>query len=266
MRTSPFGLRLRRLAYVLAIALLAPAASYGANGTALGVNPEASALDKSSTRVLTVGADLNIGETVVTGDEGQVQILFEDKTELVVGPRSRLVLEDYLLRADGSAGKLAISALAGTFRFATGKAAKDRYLIKTPTGTIGVRGTEFDFTVLPQGTKVLLFHGGLRLCNLAGNCVDLNSSCEVGTYDSTQALLLGNTDGINGEDRKVLRSEFPYADVQTPLLRQFWVSNARECLNRPFVGNTQTNLDSSSDRSRPPPVIDECSKYEECDR
>src|SRR5690606_42119301 len=85
----------------------------------------------------------SIGDRVVTGPSGQVQILFSDRTELVVGPRSALLIEDYLLRNDGSAGKFAINALSGTFRFVTGGAPKDSYVIKTPTGTIGVRGTAF---------------------------------------------------------------------------------------------------------------------------
>ena len=40
---------------------------------------------------------------------------------------------------DESAGRFAINALSGTFRFTTGRAPKDRYVIETPTGTIGVR-------------------------------------------------------------------------------------------------------------------------------
>src|SRR5687767_5230573 len=110
------------LAACLLLALmLGPAAA--ASGKALGVNPAAEAERRAQSHLLTVGSDILIGDRVVTGATGQVEVRFDDRTELVVGPSSSLLIEDYLLRADGSAGKLAINALAGSFRFVTGGAA-----------------------------------------------------------------------------------------------------------------------------------------------
>ncbi|MBN9360088.1 MULTISPECIES: FecR family protein [unclassified Devosia] len=218
-----------------------------ASGTALGVNPQAEADTSGQSRVLTVGADIFIGDKVSTGAKGQVQIKFSDKTELVVGPNSSLLIEDYLLREDQSAGKLAINALSGTFRFATGGAPKDRYVIKTPTGTIGVRGTAFDFNVDAEGTEVLLFHGAVRLCNLAGTCVTLDDTCEIGTYDLTQSTILGDPADLTKDQRAALKANFKYAEVQSPLLRQFWVENARQCFNKGFVNDTPRSLMDGDD-------------------
>ncbi len=100
--------------------------------------------DRRRRATFVVGSDIFIGDQVVTGAKGQVQILFADNTHLVVGPNSALTIEDYLLRNNGSAGKFVVDMLAGSFRFATGESAKNRYRIDTPTGTIGVRGTGFD--------------------------------------------------------------------------------------------------------------------------
>lgn len=225
---------------LLGMALAQPVVA--ASGTALGVDPQAEADTAGESRVLTVGADIFIGDMVNTGAQGQVQIKFSDKTELVVGPNSSLLIEDYLLRDDQSAGKFAINALSGTFRFATGGAPKDRYIIKTPTGTIGVRGTAFDFNVDEEGTKALLFHGALRLCNLAGVCVTLDGTCEIGTYDLTQSTIVGSPDDLTGEQRDALQAAFQYAEVQTPLMREFWVENARQCFNKGFVANVQHSL------------------------
>lgn len=218
-----------------------------ASGTALGVNPQAEADTSGQSRVLTVGADVFIGDKVNTGAKGQVQIKFSDKTELVVGPNSSLLIEDYLLRDDQSAGKFAINALSGTFRFATGGAPKDRYIIKTPTGTIGVRGTAFDFNVDEAGTEVLLFHGAVRLCNLAGTCVTLDDTCAIGTYDLTQSTILGDPADLSKEQRATLKASFKYAEVQSPLLREFWVENARQCFNKGFVNDTPHSLMESGD-------------------
>lgn len=202
-----------------------------ASGTALGVAPAAAAETQTETRTLTVGADVFIGDRIVTGPKGQVQILFSDRTELVVGPNSALLLEDYLLRDDQSVGKFAINALSGTFRFSTGRAPKNLYEIRTPTGTIGVRGTEFDFN---SGAKlrVLLYGGALDLCNLARSCVHLTDQCDLGQADATQSILVGNTQEFSRQDRDALKGEFPYAVSQGSLLGRFRFDHSRPCLER----------------------------------
>ncbi len=251
---------LRGMAAVgLSIALgLATLPAMAASGTALGVDPQAEVDTAGKSRVLTVGADIFIGDKVNTGPAGQVQIKFSDKTELVVGPNSSLLIEDYLLRDDQSAGKFAINALSGTFRFATGGAPKDRYIIKTPTGTIGVRGTAFDFDVDDVlGTRVLLFHGAVILCNLANECVTLDGTCEIGTYDLAESTIIGPAENTTGDERRDLRDTFTYAQSQQPLMREFWVDKARQCFNQGFVSNTPGSLVKDEDDD-PPPKDDDC--------
>ncbi len=235
------------LGLMLALPLLVPAsAALAASGTALGVDPDASAETGTDRRVLTVGADVFIGDRVVTGDKGLVQIKFSDRTELVVGPRSALVIEDYLLRDDGSAGRLAINALSGTFRFVTGQAAKDRYLIKTPTGTVGVRGTALDLNVVEDHTSLLLIEGAVILCNLAGACVEVDDVCEVGRVDLSEAVLLGLTDSFKGPQRDSMKAMFPFSASQGQLLNAFRVDPAELCLNRRVVPMQQ---DSGGEKS-----------------
>src|SRR6185312_12344702 len=143
-------------------------------------DPQALTILDHVQRPLFVGTDVFIGQVVNTGEQGQVEVHFADDTRLVIGPNSSLVIEDYLLRNDGSAGKFAIDALGGTFRFLTGNAAKDRYRISTPTGTIGIRGTEFDFLVTPIATTVLLYSGMTRLCAFSGRCTNIADACQIG--------------------------------------------------------------------------------------
>lgn len=241
------------------VASLSAAPVLAASGKAMGVKQSAALESKAVTRVLDVGSDILIGDTVTTGPSGQVQIRFSDKTELVVGPNSSLLIEDYLLREDNSAGQFAIKALGGTFRFVTGQAEKDRYKIETPTGTIGVRGTAFDFNVDPAETRVLLFHGAVILCNAADRCVTLDDVCELGQYDLSQSVVLGNADEIAGEQRKALKGAFRYAESQTPLLRDFWVENARECFNKGFVADVPEYLGGGgSVKHALPPAPDGC--------
>jgi hypothetical protein len=219
------------LAYIFAAALLLGGQTLAAEATgiALAVDTDARVELGSNIRMLTAGDDLAIGETVVTDDHGLVQIKFSDDTQLVVGPNSQLLLEDYLLRSDGSVGKLAINALAGSFRFVTGNSNKDDYSIKTPNGTIGIRGTAFDFFVGLGVTRVLMYHGTAILCGTGNACVTMAGTCEVGQTDSTQSELLGASFAANGSERETLRQSFRYADNQQPLLEQFRLDQVPEC-------------------------------------
>ena len=154
------------------LGLFGPALADAPMGTAVAVRQDASLVGATQVTLLQ-GSDLFEGQTIKTGPVGEVQVIFADDTHLVVGPNSALIVEKYLMRADGTAGKFAVNALAGTFRFLTGNSEKSAYQIITPTGTLGVRGTKFDFTVDPQTgrTKVVLFEGQvLHVCPLQGLC------------------------------------------------------------------------------------------------
>lgn len=223
---------MHKLLTSIVLLLLAAQPAFAASGTALGVDPAARLEDQAGVKTLVVGTDVFIGDRVVTDARGLVQIRFSDRTELVVGPRSALVIEDYLLREDGSGGRFAINALSGTFRFVTGGAPKDRYAIRTPTGTIGVRGTAFDLNVVTDHASLLLYHGAVTMCNLANQCVSVDDFCDVGMYDITQATLLGNADDFQGEQRNAMRGMFPWAVSESDLLSPFWVAQARECFTR----------------------------------
>jgi len=203
----------------------------GGAGSALGVKQQAAALLSGETRVLRVGSDIFIGDRVETGPQGQVQILFADNTELVIGPSAALVIDDYLIRNDGTAGKLAVDILSGAFRFATGDSAKNRYTINTPTGTIGVRGTEFDGWIGKDGVPWVIRHGGtVILCNTAKQCDVLDDVCEVGKI-AANVEILGDSRESKGEARRLYKKWWPWTDNQSSLLRKFWFANARDCLN-----------------------------------
>ena len=112
---------MRRLSLVLAAAaaLLTVGGALAAApaGKAVGVDPSASNQAGGTTRTLVVGADVGIGDKIVTGASGQVQLVFSDDTHLVVGPSSSLVIQSYLLRGGQTASKFAVNALSGSFRF-----------------------------------------------------------------------------------------------------------------------------------------------------
>ena len=227
------------LKFVSSLATLAFLASAGAGfaaGTAVGVDPDAEARG-NGTRTLVVGSDIFIGDRVVTDARGLVQILFDDKTKLVVGPRSSLVIEDYLIRNDGSAGRLAVNALSGTFRFITGNSPKNRYVIKTPTGQIGVRGTVFDLRVLARLALVLHLEGRTINCSNNGDCETMSRRCDIAAIGRNGTEDYGSSRDFSRDEIEDARGWFTFATSQSDLLRPFRVSNAEQCMRPRRGGN-----------------------------
>ena len=128
-------------------------------GQVVAVTQTATATNSGATRTLEQGAAVDIGDLIETNGRGLVQIRFNDDTRLVVGTGSRLVIEAYLLGSNGTVRDMTLDALGGTYRFFTGRSPKQAYRINTEVATIGVRGTEFDWTSDNEHTSVVNFGG-----------------------------------------------------------------------------------------------------------
>jgi hypothetical protein len=117
-------------------------ASYGqeAIGKATSVKPQAEGIHSGSTRTLSGGSDVYSKETVRTGETGQANLQFHDNSNLSVGPKSNVHLDKYVYDPNKSAGTIAVQATRGSLRFVTGSQGGGSYQIKTPYGTLGVRG------------------------------------------------------------------------------------------------------------------------------
>lgn len=195
---------------------------------ALAVKPQADILRGTESTALIAQDRLFEGQTISTGPAGQVQVLFADNTKMVVGPGSTLLIQKILMQNDGTASSFAVKALGGTFRFLSGNSNKQAYKIATPTGSIGVRGTEFDFLVDPVTgeTKVILYGGQTIICAGNDDCVTLSEICGIASTSSQSAQVLGSARGAAG------KNGFSYAGNQQPLLQTFRVDGASACAQR----------------------------------
>ena len=106
---------------------------------------------------LSVGSDLFTSERIRTGEASAAQILLLDKTTLTVGPHAELTLDRFVYDPSSkSAGRVVLNAVKGAFRFVTGSQTPRNYTIRTPVGSIGVRGTIVDLYVSDGRTVVTL--------------------------------------------------------------------------------------------------------------
>lgn len=223
---------------------------------AVTVRPEADGLIDGVSKVILADDDLFEGQKITTGAKGQVEIVFADDTHMVVGPGSSLVIEKYLMRNGGTASSFAVNALGGTFRFITGKSPKSAYRIDTPTATIGVRGTKFDFSVGKKDhkTTVVLFDGEVSICQSSGGCKTVSHPCDVGLADQSDTQLIGSGDSKHS----AATADFPYVSSQSKLSKDFKVGGANACGQTSEVKSESKPAEPKPDKppAKPDPVPD----------
>ncbi|KQV73354.1 FecR domain-containing protein [Rhizobium sp. Root1220] len=128
--------------------------------------------------VLATRSPVHRDERIRTSRSGLGQFLFKDGTKLAVGAGSSVVIDKFVYDDTASVKRLSIKAAKGTFRWISGKSASSAYSIVTPAGTIGVRGTAFDFYVGENGTTaIVLLNGAAEFCG-PGGCRQLRQQCD----------------------------------------------------------------------------------------
>ena len=134
-----------------------------------------------------VNSNLEMNDTIITA-RARAELTFEDQTRVRVTEQSKLVIDDFVYDPKSGAGKLAMKVALGTARYASGQIAKNnpqQVAVKTPTATIGVRGTDFSMTVDELGRSLIML---LPSCD-GRSCVTgaIEVSNEAGSIMMTQA-------------------------------------------------------------------------------
>jgi FecR protein len=131
-----------------------PAVSFAETriGVASSIKPNADGVVAGSSQSLAPGSELYANETVRTGNLGQADLVFVDKTNLTVGPTSEVLLDKFVYDPTGANGKVVLQMTRGAFRFVTGTQDHRAYAVNTPYGSLGVRGTVVE-VVVQEKTK-----------------------------------------------------------------------------------------------------------------
>lgn len=115
------------------------------------------------------GVSVQSMDTAVTA-KGQMQIDFIDETRVDITEHSRLLIDEFVYDPNAGKGALGLRATMGTIRYASGQIAKkyqQNVKIKTPSATIGVRGTDFVMVVDEVGGSMITL---LPSCDEEGYC------------------------------------------------------------------------------------------------
>lgn len=102
-----------------------------------------------------LGDIVNAGETIRTGSDGELHLAMMDGGELGIHANTAMRIEKY--KAEGGKDDTSVfNLLQGAMRSVTGWIGKynaRNYAIRTPTATIGVRGTDHETRVIPEGSR-----------------------------------------------------------------------------------------------------------------
>jgi hypothetical protein len=92
------------------------------------------------------GTPVFMGSSLKTDKDASLGVTFKDGTVMAFGPLSELGVDEYLYAPAQNSLRLDVSLFKGTLSYVSGVIAKLRpeaVSVKTPSGIIGVRGTQF---------------------------------------------------------------------------------------------------------------------------
>lgn len=131
-------------------------------------------------RILSVKSEVENGDTLVTEKSTYALVRFIDNSEITLRPASTLTIENFSFdNAKQDADQARFSLVKGGLRSVTGllgKRSKEKFELKTPTATIGIRGTTFiaeyvgagGGSARPAGLYLQVLDGMIHVANAGG--------------------------------------------------------------------------------------------------
>ena len=126
-------------------------------------------------QVLRAGIDVFQNETINTAYASASRVIFQDQTQLSIGPVSQVVLDRFVFDRNPAASVVAVSIAKGVARFSTGLLPKPDYQVSTPSCTIGVRGTVFTTIVSERRDSWVTVEEGATAVSAQGVTVTVNA-------------------------------------------------------------------------------------------
>ncbi len=93
-----------------------------------------------------IGLEIYQNDTLRTGPGGSMGVIFDDDTLLSLGPESVVVVDEFVFAPSQGDFSIAIRMVKGTVAYLSGlisKLSPESAHFKTPTASIGIRGTKF---------------------------------------------------------------------------------------------------------------------------
>ena len=198
-------------------------------GKVLSAAQTVRASGNAGARVLTKNAEIFFLDRISTNATGIGEFEFSDGTKLAVGPSASLVVDQFVFKNKSSFEKLSLSAAKGTFRWISGRSPSSAYQIRTPLGTMGIRGTAFDVTIRHGRVYIALITGNAKFCN-GSTCRTLKQSCDYIVADGRKISEPARVSTASTKQETAAQL-FPYLANSQRLSSRFRVGGSN-CLGR----------------------------------
>jgi hypothetical protein len=198
-------------------------------GTVLKAAQTVKASGAQGTRVLSRSDDVFYLDRISSNGTGSGEFQFSDGTKLAVGPGANLVVDEFVFAGKSRFQKLGLAAAKGSFRWISGNSSASAYRIKTPYGTMGIRGTAFDVTLRNGRVYVALISGSARFCS-GSSCRTLKKACDFIVADGRKISEPARA-STAASKQETAAQLFPYLANPARLSSRFRVGGGH-CLSR----------------------------------
>jgi len=137
------------MALLLVLALLANSSAALCTERPIGrvktYQPESRIFRNGGEEPVRVGTPIHVGDRIVTRSHGAVGITFIDASVLSLGPQTEFIIDEFTFHPIEKDVSFLSRLLQGTATFlsgAIGRIAPESVKFKTPTATLGLRGTK----------------------------------------------------------------------------------------------------------------------------
>lgn len=149
--------------FLIIVSLLAVLAGPVAAQTPVGVNAlvensvQTRSVAESGWRPAVVDGTVRQADSIVTGAESRLLIRLRDQSVLTVGANAALNVDRFVIDTEAEPAGVLVSLVRGAFRFVSGSrgAEQERTAFRTPTATIGIRGTVIEVAVGTEALELL---------------------------------------------------------------------------------------------------------------
>ncbi len=176
-------------------------------GLVVAISGRAVAIDTSGVkRQLKIKTPIFVGDTLKTKSKSKLQIMFKDTTTISIGQKAKMVIDEFIYKPGDNKSRCTTSIASGAFKILGGaisKMAPDQIMVKTPTATIGIRGTLGIGTASSDSSTVIYMGGGG--ISVAGH--EIKPEGPNGPTSGSKGLVL--LTGKPGMGTKVLRGKLP---------------------------------------------------------
>jgi hypothetical protein len=169
----------------------APQSANTRAGEVARVIPAVSIARGSKTITASTKSVVDWQDLVNTQVNGRARIALDDGSVLNVGSESSM----HVVKHDAGTQQTQLELSYGKLRSQAQKIAKPdgKFEVHTPAGVAGVVGTDFYVDYVNDTMNVIVFEGFVRVCNLAGVCVDVKA----GQTSSVRNSNSGSTSPLN---------------------------------------------------------------------